>query len=152
KTDLAFLRNTMGYSFWFLNSFYRHAKGFLGWGTDLLPAALDYIPARTVDMGPLPTGAEWVKLEVPLEKIGADGKLVDGIGFMHTGGPVTYGKTTLVDADGSETLIWGDTVALPPEKLATVTVRLAGLKPGTKVRVLFEDREIVAEDGFFRDD
>jgi hypothetical protein len=58
----------------------------------------------------------------------------------------------LVDADGKETVVWGDTIELPPEKLAAVKVRVAGLKAGTKVRVLFEDRELTAADGFFADD
>ena len=39
-----------------------------------------------------------------------------------------------------------------PATLEKAKVVVAGLKKGTKVRVLFEDREIVAEDGFFVDD
>jgi hypothetical protein len=33
-----------------------------------------------------------------------------------------------------------------------VHVEVEGLKAGTRVRVLFEDREIVAKDGWFEDD
>ena len=39
-----------------------------------------------------------------------------------------------------------------PAALEKTKVFVAGLKKGTKVRVLFEDREIVAADGFFVDD
>ena len=39
-----------------------------------------------------------------------------------------------------------------PEQLQQTKIRLAGLKKGAKVRVLFEDRTIIAEDGYFVDD
>lgn len=39
-----------------------------------------------------------------------------------------------------------------PAKLEKTRITVAGLKKGTKIRVLFEDRELVAEDGFFVDD
>jgi hypothetical protein len=151
KADLAALRQAEP-AYWFLNTFYRHAKGFLGWGKELVPAALEYVPERAADLGALPERGQWVKVEVPLEKVGAAGKLLDGVGFLHADGQVAWGRTLLVDADGAETLVWGDTVELPPEKLAAVKVRVAGLKAGVKVRVLFEDRELTAQDGFFVDD
>ena len=74
------------------------------------------------------------------------------VGFLHEEGRVWWSRTTLVDAEGRETVVWGDTVELPPEQLAGVKVRLTGLKAGTKVRVLFEDRELTAADGYFVDD
>ena len=39
-----------------------------------------------------------------------------------------------------------------PEQLARTRIGVAGLKAGTKIRVLFEDRELTAEDGHFVDD
>ena len=54
--------------------------------------------------------------------------------------------------DDKETLVWGDSIELPAEALEKVTIRVPGLKAGTKVRVLFEDREITAADGVFTDD
>src|SRR5262249_19603447 len=133
KPDLAARRKNPAYAYWFLNSFYRHAKGFLGWGMDLLPAALEYVPGAAADMGARPAAGEWVKLEVPLDKVEAAGKLLDGVGFMHEEGRVLWGPTVLVDPDGKETVVWGDTIEQPPEKLAAVKVRVAGLKAGTKV-------------------
>jgi hypothetical protein len=152
KPDLAPLRKDKATAYWFLNSFYRHAKGFLGWGMDLLPKSLEYIPDRAADFGSLPPAGEWVKLEVPLDKIGATDKLLDGIGFMHEGGQVLWGRTALIDPDGKETLVWGDSVQLPADDLAKVVIRVPGLAKGSKVRVLFEDREITANDAFFTDD
>src|SRR5262249_21657758 len=80
KADLAAHRKNPEYAYWFLNSFYRHAKGFLSWGKDLVPAAMEYVPETAADMGALPKGGEWVKLELPLEKVGVTDKLLDGIG------------------------------------------------------------------------
>ncbi len=44
KFDPATLRKDPKVAYWFLNSFYRHAKGFLGWDTKLLDKALDLHP------------------------------------------------------------------------------------------------------------
>jgi hypothetical protein len=110
------------------------------------------VPERAADMGALPAADQWIRLEIPLEKIDAAGKLLDGVGFLHEEGKVAWGRTSLVDADGVETVVWGDTVELSPERLREVKVRVAGLKAGTKVRVLFEDRELTAQDGYFTDD
>lgn len=152
KFDLAPLKNDPKTSYWFLNTFYRHAKGFLGWGTDLVPKSLDYIPAKATAMGELPKPGAWHRLEVPLDQLGATDKLLDGVGFMHDGGKVGWSHTTLVGPDGKETRVWGDSIELPPSVLKEVKIHAEGLKAGTKVRVLFEDREIVAKDGYFIDD
>ncbi len=151
KFDVAALRQDPRRAFWFLHAFYRHAYGFLGWGTDLVGKALPYIPEKVAAMGELPKTGAWIKLEVPLDRIGAVGPLVDGVGCMQKGGRVWWGPTSVV-ADKEETLVLGDSLALPPEQLKETKVRVAGLKAGTKVHVLFEDRELVAEDGFFVDD
>jgi hypothetical protein len=100
----------------------------------------------------LPAAGEWVKLEIALDKLGVADKLLDGVGFLHEGGRVSWGHTILVASDGTEQVVWGDTVELPPDQLAKVKVHVAGLKQGTRVRVLFEDREITAADGYFIDD
>lgn len=152
KTDLSYLKKDPDVSYWFLNVLYRHAKGFLGWGRDLLPKAMDYIPGKTVDMGPPPAAGEWVKLEVPFDKLGATGKLVDGVAFLHDDGRVYWGRTSFLSSDDKETLVWGDSIELPGDALEKVTIRVPGLKAGTKVRVLFEDREITSADGAFTDD
>src|SRR5204862_5463289 len=68
------------------------------------------------------------------------------------GGRVWWGATSLVTADGAETVLWGDAIGLPAEQLAKTKFSIAGLKAGTKVRVLFEDRELTAADDQFSDD
>jgi hypothetical protein len=151
--DFAKVRSDNAMSFWFLRTFYRHARGFLGWGDKVPAQALELIPEKVAAIGDLPKAGEWVKLEIPLEKIGAVGQLVDGVGFLHDGGHVGWAKTVLVAPDGKETVVFGDHIDRPdPATLAKTKVFVAGLTKGTKVRVLFEDRELVAEDGFFVDD
>ena len=151
--DFAKVRSDNATSFWFLRTFYRHARGFLGWGDKVPAQALELIPDKPVAMGDLPKAGEWVKLEIPLEKAGAAGKLVDGVGFLHDGGRVWWTNTVIVTPDGKETVVFGDYEDRPdPTTLEKTKIVVAGLKKGTKVRVLFEDREIVAEDGFFVDD
>ena len=55
--------------------------------------------------------------------------------------------------DGKDQVIFGDHEDRPSaEQKARTRIHVAGLKKGAKVRVLFEDREVVAEDGFFVDD
>jgi hypothetical protein len=152
QVDLKPLRSDPKTAYWFLNSFYRHAKGFLGWGTDLVSKSLEYIPDRAVAAGPLPKLGEWTKLELPLDAIGASEKLLDGVGFLHDGGRVWWGQTALVTPDGQETVVFGSDIQLPGEQLARVKMQVDGLKAGTRIRVLFEDREIVSQAGYFEDD
>jgi hypothetical protein len=152
KFDVATLRQDLKQSEWFLRTFYRHASGFLGWDSKLVAQALAYVPSQAVEMGKLPAAGEWVQLEVPLDKIGADGKLLDGVAFLHEGGRVQWGPTRLVAPDGTTATVWGDSVGPAPESLKQVRIHVAGLKAGTPIRVLFEDRTLTAQDGFFVDD
>jgi hypothetical protein len=96
-----------------LQSFYRPAKGFLGWGTDLLAASREYVPGSAADMGGLPARGVRVRLEVPLDRVGAAGQLLDDVAFLHNGGRVLWGRTSLLDAGRAETIIWGDTIGWP---------------------------------------
>jgi hypothetical protein len=80
------------------------------------------------------------------------GKLLDGVGFLHEGGEVAWGWTSLIAPDGTERAVWGDRVEMAPERLARVVVGVEGLRAGTPVRVVFEDRQVVAGEGSFADD
>jgi len=151
KIEVSRLRKEPQLAYWFLHSFYHNAFGFLGWDTKLVEKALTYIPGETADIGALPAAGEWVKLEVPLAKIGATG-LLDGVGFLHERGRVWWGHTLLVDPDGRESLVWGDALGPVPERLPKTRIQVPGLKAGTKVRVLWEAREVTAQDGHFLDD
>ncbi len=137
---------------WFLHSFYRHAYGFLGWDDKLVDKAKPYLLTHTKAQGPLPKAGDWVKLEFALDQIGIKDGMIDGVGSAHTQGKVWWGPTSLVTPDGKETLLFGDALEHPPEALAKTKIVVPGLKTGTKVRVLFEDRELTAKDGYFIDD
>jgi hypothetical protein len=139
-------------SVWFLRTFYRHIVGVVGWDLAGLTAALQYIPERAVSMGPSPPAGKWVQIEVPLAKMGAHDKLIDGVAFLHRGGRIRWGRTAIVGPSGDEFEIWGDGADRSPERLARTRIGVDGLKSRTRVRVLFEDRELKAADGFFIDD
>jgi hypothetical protein len=152
KFEAGALRKDPKLAYWFLQTFYRHANGFLGWGTDLVDRSLGYIPESAKAMGELPEAAKWLKLEVELEKLGAVDKLLDGVAGMNDGGRVWWGPALLVAPDGKEHELFGDSVQQPSERLAKTKFSVPGLKSGTKVRVLFEDRELKADEGSFTDD
>ena len=153
KLDVGPIRKDNEKAFWFLRTFYRHARGFLGWGDKVPAYALPFLPSTIQKIGELPKAGEWVKLEVPLEKIGSTGKLVDGVGFLHDGGRVWWARTVLVTPDGKETVVFGDHEDRPsPEGREKTKIRVAVMKNGAKVRVLFEDRDLVADEGSFVDD
>ena len=70
--------------------------------------------------------------------------VLDGVGFLHDGGRVSWARTVLVAPDGTETVVFGDHEDRPdPAALEKTKITVAGLKKGTKVRVLFEDREVL---------
>lgn len=102
-------------------------------------------------MGDVPRGGEWTRLEVDLADLGIRDELIDGVGFVHDGGRVLWGRTTIENGSTVHTL-WGDSVGPPPARLTAARIEVAGLTAGTKIKVLFEDREIVAGPGFFVDD
>lgn len=137
---------------WFLRALYRHAPGFLGWDDDLVPSAAEYAPASAARQGSLPEAGRWVRLEVALDDLGAANALLDGVAFLHEEGRVAWGRTSLHAPDGTEAVVWGDAYSHDPAQLAKTRVDVAGLAPGTQVRVLFEDREIRADEGCFVDD
>jgi hypothetical protein len=153
KVDVSAWRGDPKRAQWFLRSLYNDADGFLGWGNDLMGKALSYLPAGSLDLGALPAAGAWVRLEVPLDKMGAAGPLLEGVGFLHDSGRVWWGRTALVEPGGAETVLWGASLGPPPDRLAHTTIHVTGLPAGRKVRVLFEDRELTAAtDGSFADD
>src|SRR5262249_10526957 len=105
---LAFLRMNPFLAVWFLRTFYRHAIGFLGWDLKGLTAALQYVPGRAVDMGRAPAAGRWARIELPLDKIGAADKLVDGVGFIHPRGRIEWGRTSIIGPGGEELEVWGN--------------------------------------------
>jgi hypothetical protein len=93
----------------------------------------------------------WVKIEMDAEKYGLVGKLVDGFAFLTQNGRALWDDTTLV-RDGKVVRVFcDDSVGIDRSLLAKVKISVPGLKKGTKIKPMFEDREIVAEDGYFTD-
>ena len=70
---------------------------------------------------------------------------------MHPAGRVR-GSDLIVAPGGEELEVWGDTIALPPDRLARTKISVGGLRARSRVRVLFEDRQLTAADGYFVDD
>jgi hypothetical protein len=104
-------------------------------------------------IGDLPAKGQWVRLEAPIEKLGLQpGSVIDGFGFMSKGGHAWWERTLLVRADGSEQVLCDGSAGIHPRELAKVRFEVPGLKAGTKVKVCFDQREIVAGEGFFEDD
>lgn len=102
-------------------------------------------------LGALPRTGQWVRLEVPVEELGLVGAVVDGVGFVNQGGKVWWERTLLVH-NGREEVLLDGSVGAPPSALKNVRFNVEGLKAGTKIQVAFEEREIIAKDGYFQDD
>lgn len=150
--DIARYRTDLKQAHWFLRAFYRHSSGFMGWDDKLTEKCLQFMPSETLTRGELPKAGEWVQLEIPLKDIKATGVLLDGVGFLHEGGRVAWGQTSIRTADGASREIWGDQIGPPADSLAATKIAVEGLKAGTKIRVAFEDRELIAGEGHFVDD
>jgi hypothetical protein len=104
-------------------------------------------------VGPLPVANQWVRLEATIEQLGlSEGMVVDGFGFLSKGANVWWERTLLVSADGKETVLCDGSAGISPGKLAKVCFTVPGLKAGTKVKVVFDERVITAGDGYFEDD
>jgi hypothetical protein len=103
------------------------------------------------NLGALPQAGSWARLEFSAEQLGLDGKVVDGFGFVSKGAKVWWERTLLVK-DGKERALCDGSAGIPPEQLRKVRFEVAGLKAGTRVRVCFEERDLVAGDGYFEDD
>ena len=149
--DLEWLQQD-DWNLWFLHGFYRHVYGFLGWGNENLDYALSLIPDQAVDMGPLPLTGEQLELRVPLDLLGATDKRIEGIALLHPDGRVFWDKTAVVGVDGYTQTIWDNGFVPNSTALQATKIALQGLKQGDRIRVLFEDRMLVAEDGYFIDD
>jgi hypothetical protein len=102
-------------------------------------------------LGDLPKAGAWARLEVPVEALGLDGKLIDGFAFVSKGAKVWWERTLLLQG-GAEKVLCDGSAGIHPEALQRVRFRVDGLKAGTRVKVCFEERSLVAGDGWFEDD
>jgi hypothetical protein len=111
-------------------------------------------------MGDLPAAGEWVKLEASIADLGLrkgeagdQVKLIDGVAMLHTGGRVAFAETSVQTRDDKPVVIWGEMPGgIAAQQRDSTRVNVPGLKAGTKINVLFEDRTIIADaDGSFVD-
>lgn len=102
-------------------------------------------------IGTLPEKGKWVGLEIPVEKLGLEGKVIDGFGFVSKGDNAWWERTVIVQ-DGKENVLLDGSVGVSPENLKNVKFYVDGLKAGARVKVHFDEREIIAKDGYFEDD
>ncbi|MDP6355857.1 MAG: hypothetical protein QF473_12180, partial [Planctomycetota bacterium] len=111
-----------------------------------------YQPSHFHNHGKLPKAGEWTRLEVDAAQVGLVGKLVDGIAYLTGSGRALWDSTTL-KRNGEVVRVFSDDAAgIDRNKLPRVRINVEGLKAGTKIKVLFEEREIIAEEGYFVDD
>ncbi len=117
-------------------------------------ATVDKIAYQAGDfhnLGTLPKAGTWQRIELDAEKAGLVGKYVDGFAYMSKDGRALWDHSVL-ERNGEVVRVYcEDSVGIDRELLADVRINVPGLKAGTKVRVLFEDRTITAEDGGFSD-
>ncbi|MDP7253335.1 MAG: hypothetical protein QGF00_27295 [Planctomycetota bacterium] len=103
-------------------------------------------------MGDLPARGGWTELSVSAKRLGLTGKLLAGCGYMELGDPILWDRTALRNTHGETgKVLCDDTVGIPKPLLKSVRFNVPGLKAGTRITVMFEGREIVAEDGYFTD-
>jgi subtilisin family serine protease len=62
------------------------------WGANNIDWGQDGTPSRR-NMGRLPQGGSWVKLVIPAQAVGLEGKTVNGMAFTQFGGRVTWDHT-----------------------------------------------------------
>jgi hypothetical protein len=61
------------------------------WGANLINAGRNGSSSRRY-MGLLPRAGQWVRLEVPADKVGLEGKWVNGMSFSLYGGSATWDR------------------------------------------------------------
>ncbi len=103
------------------------------------------------NLGRVPKAGEWYRIEIDAEKAGLVGRLVDGFAYLTRNGRALWDYSALERNGEAIRVFCEDTVGIDRTLLSSVRINVPGLKAGTKIKVLFEDRTITAEDGSFSD-
>lgn len=101
--------------------------------------------------GSLPRAGSWHRIELDADAVGLTGKLVDGFAYLTHKGRALWDYSALERNGEVVRVFCEDTVGIDRALLADVQIKVPGLRAGSKVKVLFEDRHIVAGDGGFSD-
>ena len=99
----------------------------------------------------LPTAGKWTRLEMDADRIGLVGKQIDGFFFISKDGDAQWSRSAVVRGD-KEIVLCGSTLGPSADELAAVRFDVPWAKDSSKVKVLFEERELVVKDGGFVDD
>jgi hypothetical protein len=62
------------------------------WGSNLIADGVDGTASRT-NMGAMPSAGTWARLEVPADKVGLEGKTLEGMGYTCYNGQATWDYT-----------------------------------------------------------
>jgi len=103
-------------------------------------------------LGRVPKPGEWYRIEIDAQKADLVGRLVDGFAYLTRKGRALWDYSALERNGEVIRVFCEDTVGIDRSLLSSVRISIPGLKAGKKVKVLFEDRTIIAGDGGFTDD
>jgi len=102
-------------------------------------------------LGARPKAGQWHRIELDADDVGLAGKLVDGFAWLTKNGRALWDYSAL-ERDGQAVRVFcEDTIGIDRALLSKVRINVPGLKAGSNVNVLFENRTITAEDGGFTD-
>lgn len=98
------------------------------WGADLIPWGVNGTASRRY-MGPIDVVGEWIRLEVPADLVGLEGKWLNGMAFTLFGGAATWdcagkwtnGERLIVNVSPSPLKLNGNPVRLRVDVLDTTT-------------------------------
>jgi hypothetical protein len=102
--------------------------------------------------GEVPAAGRWTKLEISADQAGLVGKQVDGFLFLAKDGNAWWSHSAIVRGDKEFVLSEGGSVTPHRDDLKRVRISTPWAPEGTKVKVLFEERERTIRDGGFSDD
>jgi len=150
----------MGLSKWFLTVDWDH-RAFWGEsvGLDLGLRPDGAADPSHLPLGPLPPAGRWVTLEIPVNRLSLrhpdldDGWQITGMNFSASGGRAFWGGTRIVTEGGrEESYIAKEEIDRCQSRDETMRITLPGLAAGKQIRVLFEDRVLTAQEGYFEDE
>ena len=124
-------------------------------GSDAGHANIDklaYQPEHFHPHGKLPAAGQWHRIEIDADQVGLVGKLVDGFAYLTKDGQALWDYTVLQRNGKVARVFCEDTVGIDRALLPQVKINVPGLRAGTQIKALFEQRTIIAEDGYFIDD
>lgn len=137
---------------------YSHADYGINWKRTQQQFWLDYrlkhrFPASCFKrLGPLPPAEKWVTLSLPINEIGLDKKVVDGLIFMTSGnGNAWWGRSVLNRLGGAREILLDGQIGRAPDSFRNCRLQLAG-HTSASIRVIGESRSLRMQNGEWIDD